>query len=375
MARTITLCFLAIISATLLLSCEQKPQRPAPPSEAEIKVVTIEPTDAPVAYEFVGQAASSRQVEIRARVDGFLDKIAYKEGEMVEAGQILFELDKKPFLANLQQAKGELALQQARLATAAANLNRIKPLAEKDAVSKKDLDDAVGRDKESKAAVLSAQGAVRETQLKLSYATIRSPLKGLASKADKQEGSYIPTGPDSLLTYVAQLDPIWVNFSVSENQTLAFRNDVNAGRVTPPENLAYEVEVVLGDGSIHPHRGVIDFAEPNLDPTTGTFMLRAELANPKGDIRPGQFVRVRLHGAKRKNAILLPQSAVLQGSKGHFVWVVDKNGQAAIRSVDVGPWQGDNWFIQSGLNKGDRVAVDGIVRLRPGMPVKILSEI
>ncbi|MBW2451427.1 MAG: efflux RND transporter periplasmic adaptor subunit [Deltaproteobacteria bacterium] len=333
-------------------------------------VMTIEPQDTPVAYEFVGQAESSRQVEIRARVDGFLDKQTYNDGELVQEGKVLFELDKKPLQATLQQVKGELTLHQARHATALANLRRIKPLAEQDPVSKKDLDDAIGAEKETKAAVLAAEGSVREAELNLGYATIFTPVTGLASKAAKQEGSYIPTGQESLLTYVAQLDPIWVNFSISENQLLSARRQEKEGLLKSPVDRNFVIEVVFADGSTHPHKGHVNFAEPNIDPETGTLLIRAELANPEGSMRPGQFVRVLLHGASRPNAITVPQTAVLQGAKGHFVWVLDKEGKAEVRAVQVGPWHGDNWFINSGLHSGDQVVVDNLIKLSQGVQVQ-----
>lgn len=367
--------FAGVLCLTFLFftSCSDKKTKDDTAKEVDVKVVDVKKIDAPISYEFVGQAESSRQVEIRARVDGFLDVIAYDEGAMVQPGQILFVLDKKPFEASLQEAEGQLALQEARLETATLNLNRIRPLAEKDALSQKDLDDAEGRQKEAQAAVLGAEGSVNQAELNLGYATIRSPLKGLASKANKQEGSYISQGPDSLLTYVAQLDPIWVNFSVSENQILTVKEEVKKGKVIPPKHDEYIVEVVFADGSTFPHKGKINFAEPNIDPVTGTFLIRAVLPNPDGEMRSGQFLRVYLHGAKRPNAILVPQKAVVQGAKGQFVWVVGKDNHPETRNVMVGPWQGDNWFINEGLNEGDQVIVDGIMRLNTGVTVKVVQ--
>lgn len=361
---------LGLCALVLMHGCDtqQEPRKEVPVIPAT--VITIEPQNTPVVFEFVGQAESSRQVEIRARVDGFLDKQTYNDGELVQEGQVLFELDKKPFQATLQQAEGELALHQARHATAVANLGRIKPLAEQDAVSKKDLDDAIGAEKETKAAVLSAKGAVREAELNLSYATIFTPVTGLASKAVKQEGSYIPTGQESLLTYVAQLDPIWVNFSISENHLLSGREQVAKGLLVPPEGSNYVIEVQFADGSIHPHKGRVNFAEPNVDPETGTMLIRAELANPESSMRPGQFVRVLMHGATRPNAIVVPQTAVLQGAKGHFVWVLDQSNKAEVRAVGVGPWYEDEWFIEQGLQAGDSVVVDNLIKLSQGIQVE-----
>ncbi len=354
----------------ILTSCGEPEEAPKTPPVIPATVITIEPQDTPVVFEFVGQAESSRQVEIRARVDGFLEAQTYQDGALVQAKQVLFELDKKPLQATLQQAQGELALHQARHTTAIANLKRIRPLAEQDAVSKKDLDDAVGRESEAQAAVLSAKGVVREAELKLSYATIFTPVTGLASKADKQEGSYIPTGQDSLLTYVAQLDPVWVNFSVSENQLLSGRQQQAAGLIVLPTEEKFVVEVAFADGSTHPHKGHVNFAEPTVDPETGTMLIRAELANPESQMRPGQFVRVRLHGASRPNAILVPQTAVLQGAKGHFVWILNKESKAEVRAIETGSWHGNDWFIVSGLAAGDQVVIDNLLKMSQGVSVK-----
>ncbi len=353
----------------MLYGCDKTEEAPKGSPVIPATVITIEPQDTPVVFEHVGQTESSRQVEIRARVDGFLEKQTYHDGAMVQANQILFELDKKPLKATLQQAQGELALHKARLTTATANLSRIRPLAEQDAVSKKDLDDAIGAENETKAAVLAAEGAVREAELNLGYATIFTPVTGLASKAYKQEGSYIPTGQESLLTYVAQLDPAWVNFSVSENQILSGRQQMDAGLLILPPDDKFVVEVVFADGSTHPHKGHVNFAEPSVDPETGTLLIRAELANPDGTMRPGQFVRARLHGASRPNAILLPQTAVMQGAKGHFVWVVNPEGKAEVRVVEVGSWHGNDWFINTGLQAGDKVVIDNLIKLQQGIAV------
>jgi len=370
MTRTLPYLLLAgLLAALSLCGCqEQAPPAQAPPT-IPATILTIEPVDTPVVLEYVGQTQSSRMVEIRARVDGFLDKRAYVEGALVKAGQVLFELDKKPFQAALQQAQGELKLRQARLVTADANLKRIRPLAAQDAVSQKDLDDAEGAQKQAQAALLSAEALVREARLNLGYATITTPVTGLASKAVKQEGSYIPTGSDSLLTYVAQLDPMWVNFSVSENQLLKGQQEVKTGRLKNPEDDNFEVEVVFADGSSHPQRGRVNFAEPSVDPQTGTMLIRAEIANPESRMRPGQFVRVRLHGATRPNAVLVPQVAVQQGAKGPFVWVVNQQGKAEVRAVEVGGWHGDDWFIDEGLKAGDRVIVDNLIKLSQGVAV------
>jgi membrane fusion protein, multidrug efflux system len=367
--------FLAVgLTVLLLCGCSQQDQPLAVAPAVPVTAQRVVPVDTPVVFEFVGQTESSRQVEIRARVEGFLEEIAYQEGTLVQLDQVLFRMDSKPFDAALQQARGELALQQARLETAVANLRRIKPLAARNAVSRKDLDDASGNEKAARASVLAAQGAVRVAELNLGYTTIKSPVTGLASKTAQQEGSFLTPGSEGLLTYVARLDPIWVSFSISENEMLGYRSQEKKGILRLPPRKDFEIEVVLADGSVFPHRGRISFAEPSLSTETGTFLVRAELANPNGQLRPGQFVRVRVRGALQPKAVLVPQRAVQEGSKGAFVWVVNAEQKAALRAVEAGRWYQDQWFIDKGLKAGDLVVVDGVLKLRPGVAVQV-SEV
>lgn len=369
-------CFhIVLVVAILCLvagsGCGKKKEKPQGELITEVVAVTVETKDTPVSAEFLGQTESSRQVEIRTRVNGFLEKLVYQEGSVVKAGQVMFEIEKPPFEATLQQAKGDLAVQQARLSTAKANLDRIKPLAEKNAISKKDLDDAIGKEQEAKALVLESEGRVMQAELNLGYATIRSPVTGLSSRSRKQEGSYLSQGPEGLLTYVAQLDPIWVNFSLSENEVLKNRAEQSKGRLILKNPKDMEVEIILADGTRFPHKGRINFYEPSYSTDTGTFLVRTVLPNPQGILKPGQFVRVKPLDAIRPKAIVVPQRAVQQGASGHFVWVVNKERKAENRPVVVGDWVGQDWFISEGLNSGDQVVVDGGLTLRPGQLVKV----
>jgi len=361
-----------LVAMSLLAGCG----KPEPKTEArppvEVTVATVAPRDTPVTYEYVGQTLSSHQVQIRARVDGFLDKRVYTEGSMVKAGEVMFRQDPKPFQAQLDAAKGALAEQEARLQTANDNLAQVKPLAALKALSQKDLDDATGAQQSAAAAVQTAKANVETARLNLSYTTITAPVSGLSSFARVQDGAYV-SATNSLLTYVEQVDPVWVNFTLSENDLLGIRTEQQKGRLRLPPKESYEVEVVLGDGSVYPRKGRITFANADYNQQTGTFLLRATLPNPEGALRPGQFVRVRVSGAVRVNAILVPQQAVLQGAKGHFVMVVDKDGKAQIRGVQVGQWYGDDWFVTEGLQAGDVVVTDGVARLSPGAPVKVVD--
>ena len=347
-----------------------------PPAEAsgpvEVTVMTVAPRDTPVSSEYVGQTESSHQVEIRARVSGFLDRRVYTEGSTVKAGEVMFQQDPRPFEVQLKAAEGALAEQKARLRIAEQNLAQVQPLAERNALSQKDLDDAIGQRDAAAAAVQTAQANVEAARLNLSYTTITSPVTGLSSYARVQDGAYV-SPENSLLTYVEQVDPVWVNFTLSENEMLAYRQQAEKGSLRLPPKGEYKVELILADGSIYPHPGRITFANADYDSQTGSYLLRATLPNSEGALRPGEFVRVRVSGPVRVDAVLVPQEAVLQGAKGHFVVFVDKDGKAQIRPVQVGAWQGDDWFIDSGLSAGDVVVTEGVARLSPGTAVKIAA--
>ncbi|MFL9920960.1 efflux RND transporter periplasmic adaptor subunit [Paraburkholderia fungorum] len=371
-SRSLRAGWVLAVLALCLVACHKAPTLPTA-GPIEVTVMPVKPADTPVDFEFTAQTQSSREVEIRARVDGFLDKRLYTEGQMVHTGQTLFQMDAKPFEAALQTAKGQLAQQQARLTVTKANLARVIPLAAQNALSQKDLDDATGNEKQAVAAVIAAQGQVQTAQLNLSYTTIKSPLNGLSSFARQQDGSYVTASATGLLTYIYQLDPMWVNFSISENELLRYREEIGNGHLKFPPNDDFEVTVILADGTEFPNHGHISFRNPAFSTETGTFLVRASFANADGSLRPGQFVKARVSGATRPNAILVPQRAVLQGAKSHFVWVVDNDSKAHQRVVEVGEWHGDDWFITDGLKPGERVVVDGAIRVVADTPLKIAA--
>lgn len=358
--------------AVVLGACGKPPPGPPPRGEPTVTVVTVAPRDVSVFYEFVAQTQSSRQVNIQARVSGFLDKRVYTEGSVVKVGQVLFLMDKKPFQAQLDQAKAALLQQQSAMDVAQANLKRVKPLVEQNALSQKDLDDATGQYQQAAAAVEQAKAQVVQAELNLSYTTITSPVNGISSFAQQADGTYLSSS-NSQLTTVSELSPMWVNFSISENAYQNFRKQIEQGMIKPAPDGKYEVEVVLVDGTVYPQTGRITFLEPEYDTKTGTFLVRASVDNPQGTLRPNQYVRARVNGAQRPNAILVPQRAVQQGPKGHFVWVLDQADKAQSRPVTVGDWHGDDWFINEGLQAGDRVVADGAVALMPGVHVKVAA--
>jgi membrane fusion protein (multidrug efflux system) len=345
------------------------PPRPAP----QVAVLSVVPKSIPVTSTFVAQTESSRQVNIVGRVSGFLDRIAYREGDLVKEGQLMFELDPRPFQAQLNAARGELQAQQARHDTAKSTYGRVKPLAEQDALPQSDLDRAKGELDAAAAAVFSARAKVEEAQLNLGYATIKAPVTGLASRSAQRQGAFVNAMTDSAnLTYVAAIDPIWVNFSISQNQMSNWRQLVAKGQVVAPKNENFDVEIVLPGGGTYPYQGKISFADPSFSQDTGSFLVRAVLPNPKSGLRPGMFVTAKLKGAMRPDAIVVPQLAVQQGSNGHLVYVVNQSNVAEVRPVVVGDYYGDkDIVIVEGLHAGDRVVVDGVLKVVPGKPVTI----
>ena len=360
--------------AAVVAACGQSPQggfHGFPP--AAVTTLVLQPRTLPVTYEYVGQTAGSKEVEVRARVTGILEKRLFTEGGWVKAGQPLFLIDPKPLQAQSAALEAEVARANAQLAQSDREVARLKPLAEKRAVGQKEADDAVSNAELARAAVKAAEARAAEVNLSLGYTRVTAPITGLSSRANKSEGSLV-TANDTLLTLIWQVDPMWVPFNVSENDRLGLERAVAAGKLTLPKDNAYDVTIKLSDGSTFPRKGKINFSDTRVNPSTGTYEMRAEIANADGALKPGQFVRVALKGAVRNNAIAVPQVAVQDGAQGKFVYVTgkDKDGKdiAVVRAVTLGDWvdvDGVNlWVVESGLAAGDTVIVDGIAKLQPG---------
>ena len=366
--RSIASIVAAGLVSLLVLGCSQKMEIPKA-GKPRVTTLTIKAQNIPMSLEYVAQTASSRQVNINARVNGFLQKRLYQEGSMVRDGQTLFTIDPRPFQVQVNEARAALDSSKAAHATAKANFDRIKPLVALNALSKKDLDNAKGQFLTTQAAVHQAQAQLNAARLNLSYTTIKSPVDGLAGSASVAEGTYIDA-TNNQLTTVYRMSPMWVNFSISENRLLELQKQIQAGQLIVPANNNFTVEVILPDGSVLPNTGKLVFSAPDYNPTTGTNMIRASVDNPKGTLKPNQFVRVRMIGATRPDAIAVPQKAVQQGSKGHFVWVI-KDNKAQYRPVTVGDQTGTNWVITQGLQSGDQVVIDGVQTLAAGADVDV----
>ncbi len=373
LAKRYRLYFLALVSC-FLVGChhEEKAAPPIPP--VEVFIEKIEPRTIPAVFEYIGVVQSSHEVEIRARVIGYLEQIGFIEGTLVKKGELLFQLDPRPFQTALARAKAQLEREKAVYWQAERAVKRFKPLYEQKAASQRDLDNAIAQQMAAEAQVMEAEAQVADAELNLNYTTIRSPVEGLTSQATYRVGSLISPSQD-LLTTVSVLDPIWVNFSVSEQDVLASQEELKKGRLIFPPNDEFEIELILADKSEYPEKGNLNFAAPSYSQKTGTMMLRATLANPDDILRPGQFVRVRVLGAKRPHAIAVPQQAVIQGEKGAFVFVVNPDNHAELRPIEPGPWVEDEWIIYEGLKAGDRVIVQGVNKVLPGSLVSVKGEI
>ena len=336
-----------------------------------VDVIEVQPLTVPLHSELVGEARSPQSVVIYTRVSGFLEKQLYQEGAWVKEGDILFEMDKRPFIAQLDLAKAALAAQEAALQTATLTLNRIKPLAAAKALSQQDLDNATGNFLRAKAGVDQAKAALETAQLNLDYCTIRSPISGLASVRKQALGSFLAAGsPNSELTVVNEMSPMWVYFSLSQEQIQSVNNLLEQKQLAATTLADLDVTLTLSDGSLYPHVGKIGFADVLYNVETGTRLIRAVFPNPDYELKQGQFVTASIVGLNLTNVYLVPQAAVQQSSQGAFVWVVDEDNRVHTRTVVPGNWNGPNWVIHGNLNPGERVVVSNILRMSPNQLVK-----
>ena len=359
------------LSALALLATGCGPAGAPPPFPPPVvSVTTVERKDVPVVYEFVAQAAGFREVEVRARVTGILLKRNFTEGAAVKRGDSLFTIDPEPFRVALARAEADLAVAEARLAQANREAARLRPVLELKAVSQKELDDAVSAEQIAEAEVKSARARVKEARLNIEYSRVESPITGVTSRSVVSEGSLV-SGPSVLLATVTQTDPMYVIFGIPDRERLAMRRDVEAGRLKLPPDGRFKAIIKLADGSVHERTGVVGYTDVRVNHQTGTTEARAQVPNPDGLLRAGEFVRIVLEGAVRPAAIVLPQRAVLDGPQGKFAYVVSAESKAEPRPLEVGSWNGHGWIINAGLQLGDRVIVDGVMKIGPGAPIKV----
>jgi membrane fusion protein (multidrug efflux system) len=355
----------ACLAVGLLMGCGEK--KPAGQAAPTVEVMNVVQKDVPIVREWVGTTDGLVNAKINAQVQGYLIKQNYKEGSEVKKGQVLFEIDPRPFQAALEQAKGQLAINEGQLYTAKANLDKIRPLAAVNAVSKKDLDDAIGREASSKAAVQAAKAAVRKSEIDLSFTKITSPIDGIAGISKAQLGDLVgsPGGPE--LTTVSTVDPIKVFAPLSEQEYMRFIREVEAKGNS--EDKGHNLELILADGRVFPHKGKFYFADRQVDERTGTIKIATLFPNPGNILRPGQFAKIRALIETQKGALLVPQRTVNELQGRFQVAVVGPDKKVDLRWVKVGERTGSLWVIDEGLKPGERVIVEGIQKVKAGMPV------
>jgi membrane fusion protein (multidrug efflux system) len=352
----------------LLAACQKPAKPPVPP--VEVTAMQVEPQTIPADFEYVGVGESSHIVQLRARVEGYLQTINYKEGGLVKTNDLMFVIDQRPFIAAVESARGVLEQKKALLWNATQVKNRMVPLYKENAVSQRDLDNAIADELAAQANVDTANANLYQAELNLSFASLTAPVTGLASQAKYREGALISPGEENLLTTIYVVDPIWVNFSVSDRELLQAKKDIKDGHLIWPANMNFQIEAILSDGTVIPSEGYIDFTNPAIQQSTGTMLMRSILPNPNLLIYPGQFVRVVVKGAIRPNAILVPQTAVVQGETNMFVYVVD-GGKARMQPVVPGDWYKDYWIINDGLKAGDIVITQGVNKIQNGSAVTV----
>ncbi|PAV48032.1 efflux transporter periplasmic adaptor subunit [Pseudomonas sp. HAR-UPW-AIA-41] len=365
---------LAVLAAFTCSSALANPAAQAMPP-AEVVVAVAKSEDVSFFLEYPGRTAGYREVQVRAQVSGILQQRNYQEGSQVKQGQVLFSIDPRTYQAALARAKGALAQEQARYRQTERDLRRIRELQKKGFASESELDNAISNFEQSKANIEAAKAEVQSKQIDLDYTTVEAPISGITSKEAVSEGSLIVANDpnSSLLTQITQLDPIYVNYAYADREAARLREAVQSGVVRLPADNQLTAEIIFGDGSLYAQKGKVDFTDSLIDKGTGTVSARAIVPNPEQALLPGQFVRIRISGMVRPNSITVPEKALAQGPAGNFVYVVDEQGVARARPVDTDYTLNGRWIIRSGLSSGERVIVDGLIRVRPDQPVKVVE--
>lgn len=358
--------FCAIAVALAACKKQEQMQMPTP----EVGVVKATAQNVPLTRDLVGRLAPFRSADVRARVPGVLVKRVYQEGTDVKEGQVLFQIDPAPLQATLSAAQANLASAQATYSNAKVSADRARKLAPQNYVSKADLDNAEAAERSAAAAVQQARASVESARINLGYTNVTAPISGRAGKQQVTEGALVGQGDATLLTTVDQLDPLYVNFSLSVSELEALRAAQSRGGVALTGTGDAKVEVVLTDGSVYQEAGTLDFSGAVADPATGAVSLRALIPNPQKTLLPGMFVTLKAVLGERLNAFLVPQEALLRDAQGAYVYVVGADGKVARKNVTAENPRDGKWVITSGLAANDQVIVSGVQKVQPGAPAK-----
>jgi membrane fusion protein (multidrug efflux system) len=357
--------------ALLIGACsKQGPQTQSPP---EVTVFVAQASAIANITEVPGRVQAVRTAQVRARVNGIVQRRLYTEGSDVRAGQKLFQIDPREASANLHAAEAAMVRAEATEANAAHDVERYKGLVKDNVISQQAYDTAVATSRTAQADLAQTRAQVETARLNLSYTNVTAPISGRARRAEVTEGAFVIASSATLLTVIEQLDPIFVNFSQSSADLLSLRHEVSAGTLKVPEFSKVQVNLVLEDGSLYPHPGHMNFLDLSIDSDTGTAAMRAEFPNPDRTLLPGQFVRAQIAAGVRPNGIVVPQRAVKLTPQGASVMIVDKDNVVVSRDIKVGALFEGSWIVSSGLQTGDRVIIDGLQKVQPGSTVSIVD--
>jgi membrane fusion protein (multidrug efflux system) len=360
------------VAILVLGACsDPAPPAPAPP---EVGIVVAQPEAIENIAEVPGRVQAVRTAQVRARVDGIVERRLYREGSDVKEGQPLFRIDPRELRANVSAVAASLMRAEATAANAAQDVDRYKGLVEDQAISKQEYDAALARLRTAQADVAQTRAQLESARLNLSYTTVTAPISGRAGRAQVTEGALVSAAAATLLTTIEQLDPIHVNFSQSSAYLLSIRREIAAGTLKMPALGQVAVKLILEDGSTYRETGRLDFLDLSIDQATGTAAVRAEFPNEQRVLLPGQFVRARIEAGVRPNGFLLPQRAVQVSPQGASVLIVDESGKVAARPVKLGDQRAGSWIILDGLAAGDRVIVEGLQKVQPGAAVRIAAS-
>lgn len=353
-----------------LLACSEEKKAPAPPPPPEVSVVETKAQDVPIYMEFVGETSGLKDIDIRARVEGFLEGVHFKEGSEVEKGTLLYTLESQPFEEKVAARMSGVAEVKTMLAKSKGDLGRIRPLAKINAVSKSDLDEAVAAYDANLAALDAANATLRASKIELSYTKIKSPINGIIGRTKAKVGDFVGKDPNPvILNTVSQVDTILVTFFITETQYLALARYLSSEEGKQHHDEEANYELILIDGSLYNHKGKTDFVDREIDTTTGAMLVQASFPNPEKLLRPGQFAKVKIKVRVIKDGILIPQRCVMEIQGLYNVFVVDANNKVATREIKVGSTIGSSWLITEGLKPGEKVIYEGLQKVKDGSAV------
>ncbi|PRD49555.1 efflux RND transporter periplasmic adaptor subunit [Phyllobacterium myrsinacearum] len=364
----------AALALNLPANAQQAGGKTPPPPQ--VTAVAVQPEEVDLSYQYAARITAYRDVQVRARVGGILLKRNFVEGSEVKAGELLFEIDPAPYEAELARVQAQLQQAQAQYAQSVRDADRAQALVDQKVQSTAARDTAVSTRDLNAAAVAAAKAQVRTAELNLQYTKVTAPINGVTSREQVSEGSLIGTdAASSLLTSITQTDPVYINFSFTDTEAAEIRRLLDERKAKGLEANKLSVKLYFGDGTVYNHLGTIDFTSSSLDLETGTLGVRAIIDNPDRRLLPGQFVRATVTGVTVNDTIVIPEAALMQGPKGQFVYIVNNEGKAEVRPLNLGQQVNKGWIVLSGLAAGDRVVTEGVIKVKPGQLVSATDSV